>query len=232
MKTVNTGGTGGFSAVVAPGKTTGWAFDGYDASSGPAAWKWSGASWTKVAFPGKADEAVVAAAATSPSDVWAFDNKSFDASSRIIRWNGTKWSVFKSFTGGIDCVSVLTDKDVWVFGLGGSTGMPSLGVWHDNGHTWSKLAGGQFGLGAGQQLSTDATGGLWLPMPGVGGQQSFVVHYSAGKLTKAILPIPATKVVVNSIARVPGTVDQIAGGLQHAANLPGDNVVGVVLEYS
>jgi hypothetical protein len=257
--------------------------------------------------------------------VWAFDNKSFDASSRILRWNGTKWSDVKSFTGGIDGVSVLTDKDVWVFGFGDSAGLPSLGVWHYNGktwghvsktlqggsalawnnvwayngtavdhwngtkwastsvknllpaaltnpalnnpavtgilavsstnvyaigngnqedeggptvvlhyngHRWSKLAGGQFGLGAGQQLSTDGAGGLWLPMPGADGQQSFVVHYSAGKLTKAALPIPATKVYVGSIARVPGTVDQVAGGLEHTANLPGENVVAVVLEYS
>jgi hypothetical protein len=82
------------------------------------------------------------------------------------------------------------------------------------------------------QLSTDGSGGLWLPMPGVDGQQSFLVHYSAGKLTKAALPIPGTKVYLGSVARVPGSVDQIAGGLEHAANLPGENVVGVVLEYS
>jgi len=325
IKTVNTGDTGDFSAVVATGKTTGWAFDGIGASKGPAAWRWSGSTWTKVAFPGKANEEVVAAAATAPSDVWAFDNNIFATSSRIVRWNGTKWSDGKSFSGGIRGVSVLTDKDVWLFGYPSSPGITALGVWHYNGktwahvsktplqggsalawnnvwayngtsvdhwngtkwastsvrnllpaalkshlnnpavtgilalsatnvyavgngnqedeggptvvlhyngHTWSKLAGGQFGLGAGQQLSTDGSGGLWLPMPGVDGQQSFIVRYSAGKLTKATLPIAATKVYVGSIARIPGTVDQIAGGLEHTANMPAENVVAVVLEYS
>jgi hypothetical protein len=324
IKTVNTGDTGDFSAVVATGKTTGWAFDGIGASPGPAAWRWSGSTWTKVAFPGKANEEVVAAAATSPSDVWAFDNSIFQTSSRIVHWNGTKWSGGRSFSGGISGVSVLSDKNIWLFGYQSSPGIPALGAWHYNGktwahvsktlqggsalawnnawayggtsvdhwngakwvstsvknllpaalkshlndpsvtgilalsatnvyavgngnlqdeggptvvlhyngHTWSKLASGQFGFGAGQQLSSDGAGGLWLPMPGVGGQQSFVVHYSAGKLTKAVLPIAATKIDIGSIARVPGTVDQIAGGLEHAANAPGVNVVAVVLEYS
>ena len=38
VKSVKTGLTGDFTAVVATRKTTGWAFDGYAASSGPAAW--------------------------------------------------------------------------------------------------------------------------------------------------------------------------------------------------
>ena len=69
VKSVKTGLTGDFTAVVATGKTTGWAFDGYAASSGPAAWERDGSTWAKVAFPGKSTEYVACAGATSPSDV-------------------------------------------------------------------------------------------------------------------------------------------------------------------
>jgi hypothetical protein len=58
------GVNGDFTAVVATGKATGWAFDG---TSGPTAWQRNGSTWTEVRFPGKSGEAVVAAGATSPS---------------------------------------------------------------------------------------------------------------------------------------------------------------------
>jgi hypothetical protein len=324
IKAVNTGATGEFSAVVATGSTTGWAFDGVGASKGPAAWQWKGATWTRVTFPGKPDEEVTAAAAVSPSDVWALDTSIFQTGSRVVHWNGHKWSALKSFSGGISGASVLSDKNIWLFGYPSSPGIPALGVWHYNGktwahvskalqggsalagnsawayngtsvdhwngtkwvaasvknllpaalkthlndptvtgilalsatnvyaigngnlqdeggptvvlhyngHKWSKVASGQFGLGAGQQLSADGSGGLWLPMPGVDGQQSFLVHYAAGKLAKANLPIAADSVSINSVARIPGTKDQLAGGLRHKVNDPGVNVVAVVLEYS
>jgi hypothetical protein len=322
--TVSSGDTGGFSAVVASGTASGWAFDGFAAPKGPAAYKWNGTTWRKVAFPGKADEEVTAAAAASPSDVWAVDDSIFDTGARLVRWNGHAWTAVKSFAAGISGISVVTANNVWVFGFGASPGLPALGVWHwngrswshvsktlqggsalawnnvwayggtsvdhwngskwtstsvkgllpaalkthlndpavtgilalsassvyavgngnledeggptvvlhYNGHKWSKVASGQFGLGAGQQLSTDGSGGLWLPMPGVDGQSSFVVHYSAGKLTKATLPIAATNISVGAIARIPGTADQLAGGFSHAKGNGGSDIVGVVLEYS
>ena len=60
---------GDFTAVVAVGKTGGWAFNGI---SKPTAWKRSGASWTQVSFPGQSGEEVVAAEASSATNVWAF----------------------------------------------------------------------------------------------------------------------------------------------------------------
>ena len=324
VKAVASGGNGDFTSVVATGKTTGWAFDGLGANKGPAAWRWSGSTWTRVAFPGKAGEEVIAAAAASPSDVWAFDNDIFGASSRVLRWNGRTWSAVRSFAAGVSGVSVLAGNDVWVFGYPSSPGVPALGVWHYNGrtwahvsktlqggsalawnnvwayggtsvqhwngarwigtsvrgllpaalknhlnnpgvtgilalsatsvyavgngnlqdeggptavlhyngHLWSKVASGQFGYGAGQQLSTDGSGGLWLPMPGVMSQPSSIVRYSGGKLTRAVLPVAATKIYLGSIARVPGSRDQFSGGFTHATNNDGLNVVAVVLEYS
>jgi len=94
------------------------------------------------------------------------------------------------------------------------------------------MASGNFGFGAGQQISTDGSGGLWLPMPGALSQLSYIVHYATGKLAKATLPVAATNVYINSIARIPGTPDQLAGGFEHATDNDGENVVAVILEYS
>jgi hypothetical protein len=65
---------GAFTAVVATGRTSGWAFDGSESLFEPQAWQWRGGSWTREPFPGRNDEEVDAAAATSPDDVWAFTN--------------------------------------------------------------------------------------------------------------------------------------------------------------
>src|ERR1700722_6707348 len=72
-KSMRSGADGQFTAVVATGKTTAWAFGGSGFSAAPTAYQFSGASWRKVAFPGNKDEQVVTAAATSPSNVWAFE---------------------------------------------------------------------------------------------------------------------------------------------------------------
>lgn len=140
VKSVKSNGSGDFTAEVATGKTTGWAFDGL---SSPTAWQRHGGTWTKVAFPGESNESVVAAGAVSPSDVWAFTDIAA-AGSRVLRWNGHKWSVVQTFSSQIGGASVLAGNDVWVFGFGVSNG---LGVWHYNGHTWSR-AGKNIGGGS------------------------------------------------------------------------------------
>jgi hypothetical protein len=63
-----------FTAVVATGNTTGWAFGGqFSTLSADTAWRLSGATWTRdKTFPGKNNETAVTAGANSPSDVWAF----------------------------------------------------------------------------------------------------------------------------------------------------------------
>jgi hypothetical protein len=139
VKSVKTNPTAGFTAVVATGKTTGWAFDGF---SNPTAWQRHGGTWTKVAFPSKSNEYVAAVGAASPSDVWAFID-GLNGGSQALRWDGHTWSVVRTFTGQVGGASVLGGSDVWVFG---QTNASELGVWHYNGHTWShvgtNLAGG------------------------------------------------------------------------------------------
>jgi hypothetical protein len=273
-----------------------------------------------VKFPGKSGETVVAAGATSPSDVWAFTD--VGAGSRVLRWTGHKWSVVTTFPEPIGGAAVLGANDVWVFGqpgiieqlgarhynghtwsrvvknLDGGSALAANNVWafagtsvdhwngrtwastsvrsllppkqflnypavtgiyaqsansvyaigngnrqdeggptvvlHYNGHTWSKVAEGDFGYGTlpSQQVSSDGRGGLWLPMPGVLGAPSYLVHYTSGKLTKAVLPAGAQFMTVESVARIPGTAQVLAGGFTHAKNTPFLKVVAVILQYS
>jgi hypothetical protein len=305
--------------VVAVGKTGGWAFNGI---SKPTAWKRSGASWTQVSFPGQSGEEVVAAEASSATNVWAFT--AGGSVGTALRWNGSHWSVQRSFAEQIGGAVVVSATDVWVFGepispgsglrtwhynghtwtkvasgrgLQGGSALSASSIWsfggtnvahwnghtwartsvaallpakqelndpavvgidaqsrnsvyaigsgnledeggptvilHYNGHTWAKVAEGSFGVGTSplQQVASDGHGGLWLPMPAVGGERSYLVHYSSGRLTAAALPTGPRKINVESIAHIPGTAQLLAGGFTHTSDNPGTNVVAVLLQY-
>jgi hypothetical protein len=140
---------GSFDVVIAVGKNGGWAFDNSDGSSPPTAWQRSGSRWTKVAFPGKANESVVAAGASSSADVWAFPGGAVP--SRALHWNGRAWTVQRTFPGQVGGAAVVNRSDVWVFGEPFLPGA-GLGTWHYNGHTWSRVASGH-GLEGGSALS-------------------------------------------------------------------------------
>ncbi len=71
-------GGGVTEAVVATGKTTGWAF----VSNGAAYQRMGATAWKKVAFPGT-NGYVNAAAASSPSNVWAAFRSSTGAGRRL-----------------------------------------------------------------------------------------------------------------------------------------------------
>ena len=317
VKHVHSGGD--FTAVVAVGKTGGWAFNGI---SKPTAWKRSGASWTQVSFPGQSGEEVVAAEASSATNVWAFT--AGGSAGTALRWNGSHWSVKRSFAEQIGGAVVVSATDVWVFGepispgsglrtwhynghtwakvpsgrgLEGGSALSASSIWsfggtnvahwnghtwartsvasllpakqelndpavvgidaqsassvyaigsgnledeggptvilHYNGHTWAKVAEGSFGVGTSplQQVASDGHGGLWLPMPAVGGERSYLVHYAAGRLTAAPLPTGPRKINVESVAHIPGTAQLLAGGFTHASDNPGAAVVAVLLQY-
>lgn len=134
VKSVATG-TGAFTAVAATGKTTGWAFGGqFVPVAAPTAWQLANGKWTQdKAFPGESAETVLAAGASSPSDVWAFTQAA--TGSRVLHYNGKAWSVAKTFDAQIGGASVAGKNDIWVFGVD-LFGMKSLGAWYFNGHTW------------------------------------------------------------------------------------------------
>ena len=148
VKQVHNGPFGGFTAVIAVGRTGGWAFN---QGPVPTAWRRSGSTWTQVPFPGQANEVVVAAGAASPTNVWAFT--AGGAQSRALRWNGRAWTVQRSFAQQIGGAVVINSSDIWVFGQPYFPGT-GLGAWHYNGHTWSRVASGH-GLQGGSALSAN-----------------------------------------------------------------------------
>jgi hypothetical protein len=319
VKQVHNGPFGGFTAVTAVGRSGGWAFN---QGSVPTAWRLSGSTWTQVKFPGQPNEVVVAAGATSATDVWAFTGGG--ARSRALRWNGHTWTVQRSFSRQIGGAVVIGPSDVWVFGQPYFPGT-GLGAWHYNGRTWSqvgsghglqggsalgandiwavdgadvahwngstwsrtsvahllpakqllnnpmltgifavsrdnvyaigngdlqdeggpmvllhwngrqwsKVAAGNFGFGVQPlaQASSDGHGGLWITMPGVDGQKSYLLHYSAGHLSLLTLPGGASRLSVDAVTLIPGTTSLLGGGDSHAADSPGTDVVAVILEY-
>ena len=319
---------GSFGPVVAVGRSGGWAFgndvDGNNTVS--TAWRRSGSTWTKVPFPGKSNQTVVAAGATSPTDVWAFTAGPLGSGfqSQALRWNGRSWTVQRTFPGQIGGGVVISPRDVWVFGqpffpsagfgawhynghiwthvasghgLEGGSALSASDVWafdgtdvaHWNGSTWSrtsvahllpakqqlnnpevtgifaesghsvyaiangdredeggpivvlhwdgyqwfKVAAGDYGFGTQpiQQISSDGHGGLWLPMPGAGGQKSYLLHYSAGHLTPVAVPGGPSRTDIYSVTLIPGTSGALAGGDTHAFDSPGTNVTAVLLQY-
>jgi hypothetical protein len=120
-----------FDAVVATGKSAGWAFR---SDSTVAYERTGGTSWKQVAFPGGTGT-VEAAAATSPSSVWAgYDNS---GGAQVDHWNGRKWTVVKSFPAAVTGITALGANDVWVYGGVRSDG---TGVWHYNGRTWTEVS--------------------------------------------------------------------------------------------
>ena len=150
-RTLKTIDDSAFNSVVATGKTTGWAVSGpFVANSESTGWQRDGSTWKKVAFPGRPNDAWIAA--TSATDVWAFTDTFPDSGddnlSQVLRWTGEKWSVVKTFAGAIAGSSVIADNDVWVFGIEGD--------WHYNGHVWSRVSK-ETGDGASALSATD----LW-----------------------------------------------------------------------
>jgi hypothetical protein len=140
VKTIKTDFTGDFTAIVATGKTTGWAFDGLGETTKATAWRENGTTWTKAAFPSVAGEQVVTAAATSPKDVWAFTQNLISGPSRVLRWNGSKWSVVKTFSDAIADATVVSASDVWVYGDPAEPFEGSLGIWFYNGTKWKQVS--------------------------------------------------------------------------------------------
>jgi hypothetical protein len=179
VKAVKTDFTGDFLAVVATGKSTGWAFDGQGFSVRPTAWREAAGAWSKTAFPSLTGEDVIAAGASGPSDVWAFTQVD-GVSSRVLHWTGGGWTVQHTFPAEIGSADVVGKNNVWVFGLEPAPGQPTLGVWHFNGKSWTRV-------------SKTITGGSALSATDAWGfSGTNVEHFAAGKWTatsvKSLLP--------------------------------------------
>jgi hypothetical protein len=198
------------------------------------AWHYNGQTWAQVS----GGAGLEGGSGLSASDIWAFDGAD------VAHWNGSTWA--RTSVAGllparnplngpaVTGIYVQSADSVYAIGNGNAQdeGGP-LVVLHFNGQTWSKVAEGNYGLGTQplQQLASDGHGGLWIPMPGVDGQTSYLLHYSNGRLSTVTLPVPSSKINIDSVALIPGTTEILAGGYTHAAGNDGNDVVSVLLEY-
>jgi hypothetical protein len=201
---------------------------------GLGAWHYDGRTWTRVA----SGHDLEGGSALSANNVWAFDGTD------VAHWNGSTWSRTSvarllpakqqlndpMLTG----ILALSSHNVYAIANGflQDEGGPMV-ILHWDGYQWSKVAKGNYGFGSQPlaQMSSDGHGGLWIPMPGSGGQKSYMLHYSAGHLTAAALPGGPNRITVDTVALIPGTFGLLAGGTTHAYANPGANVAAVLLQY-
>ena len=152
VRDVHAPGLGDITAEAPVGKIATWVFD---AGTAPTAWYRNTARrWEQVPLPSKTTGRVVAASASSATNVWAFT--SGGSRSRALVWHGSKWAVSRSFSKQIGGAVVLSRTDVWVFGQPAAAGQ-RLGAWHFNGTTWTHDLSGA-GLEGGSGVSA---GDIW-----------------------------------------------------------------------
>jgi hypothetical protein len=132
------GNASGYSAVIALGPGDAWVFGGTNpgGASSPKAEHWDGLRWRASALPAGLGGFIVAADASSPSNVWAVGN------GYALRWNGGRWTVAGTFGGGeVTSVVAVGHNGAWVFGPADRDGEAGVGAWHYDGHTWVRVAG-------------------------------------------------------------------------------------------
>jgi hypothetical protein len=161
----------GYSAVIAAAKDNAWVFGGTNPGgpSSPAAEHWNGKRWQAWRLPDGLDGFIVAAAASSASNVWAVGE------GYVLRWNGVRWTVAKSWSqhDGITSVAAISRSDVWVFGTSSFSGEPGVGAWHYNGRTWARAGGIADAI---YRASAVSAGNIWaITLSPRGGS---VVHYN------------------------------------------------------
>ena len=175
-------------------------------------WHYNGHAWTKVA------SGLTGVSATSAVNAWAYNGTVAE------HYNGKHWTTTnlasllpaKSSETDPGVLSVVATSNSTAYAIGTAGGMlAGIQVLDHNGHTWSKAApyGYQSGFGGGL-VSSDGHGGLWIPVDGYYGR-AIMVHYvnASHKLAASALPqtaIPFT--IIASIAQIPGTAEELAGG--------------------
>lgn len=170
--------------------------------------------WAYGAIPfTKPGDEVVTATAISPTDVLVFIRT--NGGGEVLRLSGQKWSIVKTFAAELGGASVLADNDIWVSGTADGTGTAPLGVWHDDGHAWTKVASGLTGVSATSATNAWAYNG------------TTVEHYIGRQWTAANLasllppkdsetdPVLATVIATsNSTADAIGTAGGMLAGIQ------------------
>ena len=219
------------SAVISA--SSAWIFGGADISRAHfKARHWNGHTWTVV----PSGHGLASGSALSARSIWAVGG------TQVAHWNGHTW-VRTSVAAllpkkkqlnnpGMVGIYAQSASSVWAVGTGGrqDEGGPTV-LLHYNGHTWSKVTSA---LSSDPVLVVpDGSGGLWIPVPGFDGQKAQVLHYSSGHLTAVPLPGGGgRKLLVQAIARVPGTRVSYGAGFTHKKDDLGTALRAVVLVTS
>lgn len=193
-------------------------------------WHYNGRTWSQVASN------LYGGSALSDKNVWAYSGTT------IAHFTGTKWTTTnvarllpaKAKNGlrtppHVNDIIALAARDVYALGVGNTrvTGGPLVAL-HYNGRTWNKVA--ESTLPNSAQASPDSTGGLWIAVSSTGAP--YILRYADGRLRNVALPGDAAQpTYLESVARIPGTTEQLAGGRVPAA----DNrtaFFGIILQYS
>jgi hypothetical protein len=212
-----------------------WVFgEPFIPGAGLGAVHYNGHTWTAV----KGGGGLQGGSGLSASNIWAFGG------SDVAHWNGHAWSrtnlasllPARQQLNGPAVTGIYAQSPDSVYAIGNGNlqdeGGPTV-VLHYNGQKWTKVAQGNYGYGTQplQQIASDGHGGLWLPMPGVEGEPSRLLHYANGTLTPATLPVASSKIDIDAVALIPGTTGLLGGGYTHAAGNQGSNIVSVLLQY-
>ena len=192
---------------------------------------YNGHRWVNV----RSGHGLVAGSALSASSVWAV------GSTQVAHWNGHTWSrtsvasllpkhtqlSLPELTG----IYAQSAASVWAVGTANrqDEGGPAI-LLHYNGHTWSRVAARARHYSNPVQVVPDGAGGLWIPVPGILGGASHLLHYSGGHLTAVALPGGATRTSVNAVSSGPHGGVSFGAGFTHRANQPGRGQRAVILE--
>ena len=207
-----------------------WVFGAPDVPSHPGAWHYNGHTWSRVA----SGHGLTAGSALGHRSVWAVGGKS------VAHWNGHTWSrtsvasLLPANTtlsqSSLVSIYARSSRNVWAVGTGGrqDEGGPTV-LLHYNGHAWSHVATELSGNPA--QVVPDGSGGLWIPVPSVGGIPLKMLRYSSGHLLPAALPISGRRLNVLAVAAIPHTNETFGAGFRHRTDNLGLGDIAAILEY-
>jgi hypothetical protein len=181
-----------------------WAF----AAFGDATWHYDGHAWTRVPS-GTGLTSGSAAAGT----VWAVRE------SGLARWTGTTWAAVsppRPAGCGQRMLAVYAQAaaSTWAAAVWSCPAAPDVTVLlHDSGRGWRVAA--RLGGYLPTVLLPDGHGGLWLTGIPVNAHPDAsprgILHYSGGRIGRAVLPVPAGRLTLSAAAALPGGTVLAAG---------------------
>ena len=194
-------------------------------------WHYNGRAWRR--YP--AASVLTGGSALGPDSIWAVGGKT------AAHWNGRAWSstslarVLPRNTRfcrpSADQVLARSATDVWAVGAGHCQDERGpFYLLHFNGIRW-RLVDRSARYGEPTEVVPDGSGGLWIPaVAGFPGTFT-MLHYSHGHLRPAVLPLPATRLAVGTVAHAAGSAVTFGGGASFPPGQRGTRQSAVILRY-